>query len=151
MKRLILLIMLCLPSVAMAQTDHIAPLVDKYSTKKNCSTVVLSGDMLKSMGANAGVEYMQMIAVEDVKLIGELKSDIEAIAKGYSLLMAVNSSGELVKIYHVTQVFKGENGNKRKELQEYLIVSISESEGVVVRLVGNDIKLNEATSILENL
>ena len=107
--------------------------------------------MLRSMGANAGVEYMQMIAVEDVKLIGELKLDIEAIAKGYNLLMAVNSSGELVKIYHVTQVFKGENDNKRKELQEYLIVSISESEGVVVRLVGNDIKLNEVTSILENL
>ena len=151
MKRLILLIMLCLPSVAMAQTDHIAPLVEKYSTMKNCSTVVLSGDMLRSMGAKAGVEYMQVIAVEDAKLIRELKTEIDAIAKGYSLLMAVNSDGAAVQIYRVTQVFKDPHSNKRAELQEYLIVSMAESEGVVVRLVGNDIKLNEATSILDKL
>ena len=110
-----------------------------------------SGDMLRSMGAKAGVEYMQVIAVEDAKLIRELKTEIDAIAKGYSLLMAVNSDGAAVQIYRVTQVFKDPHSNKRAELQEYLIVSIAESEGVVVRLVGNDIKLNEATSILDKL
>ena len=113
--------------------------------------MVLSGDMLRSMGAKAGVEYMQVIAVEDAKLIRELKTEIDAIAKGYSLLMAVNSDGAAVQISRGTQVFKDPHSNKRAELQEYLIVSIAESEGVVVRLVGNDIKLNEATSILDKL
>lgn len=151
MKRLILLIMLCLPMAAMAQVDHIAPLVDKYSTMKDCSTVVLSGDMLKSMGANAGVEYMQVIAVENSTLIGELRAEIDSITKGYNLLMSVNSNGAIVKVYSVTQVYKSDGRAGRKEMQEYLIVSITDDEGVVVRLVGNDIKLNEATSIFNRL
>lgn len=151
MKRLILLIMLCLPMAAMAQVDHIAPLVDKYSTMKDCSTVVLSGDMLKSMGANAGVEYMQVIAVENSTLISELRAEIDSIAQGYNLLMSVNSNGAIVKVYSVTQVYKSDGRAGRKEMQEYLIVSITDDEGVVVRLVGNDIKLNEATSIFNRL
>lgn len=151
MKRLILLIMLCLPMAAMAQVDHIAPLVDKYSTMKDCSTVVLSGDMLKSMGANAGVEYMQVIAVENSTLISELRAEIDSIAQGYNLLMSVNSNGAIVKVYSVTQVYKSDGRAGRKEMQEYLIVSITDDEGVVVRLVGNDIKLNEAISIFNRL
>ena len=151
MKRLILLIMLCLPSVAMAQTDHIAPLVDKYSTMKNCSTVVLSGDVLKGMGVDVGIEYMQMIAVEDAKLIRGFKAEVDAIAKGYSMLMSINSDGVAVQIYHVIQVFKEDKSIKRTDLQEYLIVSIAANEGVVMRLVGNDIRLNEAMALLGEL
>lgn len=148
MKRFILLIMLLLPIMANAQVDPLAPLVEKYSSMKKCSTVVLSREMLESMGVDADVEYMQVVAVENPELISEFKAEIERIAKGYSLLMSVNNEGSNVKIYRVTQVFKSENGAKRQQQQEFLIFCINEKEGVAVRIVGNDIKLSEATSLI---
>ncbi len=148
MKRFILLIMLLLPIVANAQVDPLAPLVEKYSSMKKCSTVVLSREMLESMGVDADVEYMQVVAVENPELISEFKAEIERIAKGYSLLMSVNNEGSNVKIYRVTQVFKSESGAKRQQQQEFLIFCINEKEGVAVRIVGNDIKLSEATSLI---
>lgn len=148
MKRFILLIMLLLPVVANAQVDPLAPLVEKYSSMKKCSTVVLSREMLESMGVDADVEYMQVVAVENPELINEFKAEIERIAKGYSLLMSVNNEGSNVKIYRVTQVFKSESGAKRQQQQEFLIFCINEKEGVAVRIVGNDIKLSEATSLI---
>lgn len=148
MKRFILLIMLLLPIVANAQVDPLAPLVEKYSSMKKCSTVVLSREMLESMGVDADVEYMQVVAVENPELISEFKAEIERIAKGYSLLMSVNNEGSNVKIYQVTQVFKSESAAKRQQQQEFLIFCINEKEGVAVRIVGNDIKLSEATSLI---
>ena len=148
MKRFILLIMICLPVAAMAQVDPLAPLIDKYSSMEKCSTIILSSDMLKNMGVDAGVEYMQVISVDNPALISEFRSELEHVAKGYSLLMSVNSDGSNVRIYQVIQVFESDDGGKRKEQQEFLIMSLNANQGVAVRLVGNDIKLNEATSLI---
>lgn len=148
MKRFILLIMICLPVVAMAQVDPLAPLIDKYSSMEKCSTIIMSSDMLKSMGVDAGVEYMQVISVDNPALISEFRSELERVAKGYSLLMSVNSDGSNVRIYQVIQVFKSDDGGKRKEQQEFLMMSLNANQGVAVRLVGNDIKLNEVTSLI---
>lgn len=148
MKRFILLIMICLPVAAMAQVDPLEPLIDKYSSMEKCSTIIMSSDMLKSMGVDAGVEYMQVISVDNSALISEFRSELERVAKGYSLLMSVNSDGSNVRIYQVIQVFKSDDGAKRKEQQEFLMMSLNANQGVAVRLVGNDIKLNEVTSLI---
>ena len=104
--------------------------------------------MLKDMGVDAGVEYMQVISVDNPALISEFRSELEHVVKGYSLLMSVNSDGSNVRIYQVIQVFEEDDGGKRKKQQEFLMMSLNANQGVAVRLVGNDIKLNEATSLI---
>lgn len=148
MRRLILLIILCLPIVASAQTDHMAPLIKKYSAFKDCSTVVLSKEMLSSMYADTGINSMQAISVEDPALLNILKNDIEKFIDGYALLMSVNSDGTNVEIYRVEQYYKSEKTGKRESIDDYIIIAISSTEGVVIRLTGDNIKLEDATSLI---
>lgn len=148
MRRLILLIILCLPIVASAQTDYMTPLIKKYSAFKSCSTVVLSKEMLKQMSANSGIESMQAISVEDPALLDILKNDLEKFLGGYKLLMSVNSNGTNVEIYRVEQHYKSKNSSKRESLDNMFIVAISENEGVVIRLTGHNIELSDATSLI---
>lgn len=148
MKRLILLILICLPIAASAQTDHMAPLIKKYSTFKDCSTVVLSKEMLSSMYADTGINSMQAISVEDPALLNILRNDLEKFIGGYSLLMSVNSNGTNVEIYRVEQYYKSEKTGKRESFDDYIIIAISSTEGVVIRLTGDNIKLEDATSLI---
>lgn len=148
MRRLILLIILCLPIVASAQTDHMAPLIKKYSAFNDCSTVVLSKEILNQVYANSGIESMQAISVEDPALLNILRNDLEKFIGGYSLLMSVNSNGTNVEIYRVEQHYKSKSTGKRESIDDIIIVAISTTEGVVVRLTGHDIELEEATSLL---
>lgn len=148
MKRLILLILICLPIAASAQTDHIAPLIKKYSTFKDCSTVVLSKEMLNSMYADTGINSMQAISVEDPALLNILRNDLEKFIGGYALLMSVNSDGTNVEIYRVEQYYKSEKTGKRESFDDYIIIAISSTEGVVIRLTGDNIKLEDATSLI---
>lgn len=148
MKRLILLILICLPIAASAQTDHMAPLIKKYSTFKDCSTVVLSKEMLNSMYADTGINSMQAISVEDPALLNILRNDLEKFIGGYALLMSVNSDGTNVEIYRVEQYYKSEKTGKRESFDDYIIIAISSTEGVVIRLTGDNIKLEDATSLI---
>ena len=148
MKRFIILILLCIPLATFAQTDHIEPLIKKYSTFKNCSTVVLSKEMMEQMYKDSGVESLQAISVEDPALLNILRNDLEKFIGGYSLLMSVNSNGTNVEIYRVEQHYKSKSTGKRESIDDILIVAISTTEGVVVRLTGHDIELEEATSLL---
>lgn len=148
MRRLIFLIILCLPIVASAQTDHMAPLIKKYSAFNDCSTVVLSKEMLNSMYADTGINSMQAISVEDPALLNILKNDIEKFIDGYALLMSVNSDGTNVEIYRVEQYYKSDKTGKRESIDDYIIIAISSTEGVVIRLTGDNIKLEDATSLI---
>lgn len=148
MKRFITLILLCIPLSVFAQTDHIAPLIKKYSQFKNCSTVVLSKEMLNQMYANSGIESMQAISVEDPALLDILRNDLEKFIGGYNLLMSVNSNGTNVEIYRVEQHYKSKSTGKRESIDDLFIVAISQTEGVVIRLTGHNIELNDATSLI---
>lgn len=148
MKRLILLIMFCLPIVATAQTDHLAPLIKKYSGQMNCSTVVLSKEMLSHMYAASGIESMQAISVENPKLIPTFKEDLESFLDYYKVVMAVNSDGTDVKIYSVKRTYISKETGLQESIEEFVIVAISENEGVVIRLTGHNIELSDATSLI---
>ena len=91
---------------------------------------------------------MQAISVEDPALLNILRNDLEKFIGGYSLLMSVNSNGTNVEIYRVEQQYKSKATGKRESIDDILIVAISTTEGVVVRLTGHDIELEEATSLL---
>ena len=148
MKRLIALILMFIPISVFAQTDHIAPLIKKYSQFKNCSTVVLSKEMLNQMYANSGIESMQAISVEDPALLDILRNDLEKFIGGYNLLMSVNSDGTNVEIYRVEQHYKSKSTGKRESIDDLFIVAISQTEGVVIRLTGHNIELSDATSLI---
>ena len=148
MKRLITLILLCIPLSVFAQTDHIEPLIKKYSTFKDCSTVVLSKEMMEQMYKDSGVESLQAISVEDPALLDILRNDVEKFIKGYAQLMSVNSNGTNVEIYRVEQHYKSANSGKRESIDDMFIVAISQSEGVVIRLTGHNIELSDATSLI---
>lgn len=148
MKRLILLIMLCLPTVALAQTDHLAPLVKKYSGQMNCSTVVLSKEMLKHMYSASGIESMQAISVEDQTLLPTLMKDLDSFLDYYKVVMAVNSDGTDVKIYSVKRQYISDETGLTETIEEYIIVAISEIDGIVIRLTGHNLSLSDATSLI---
>lgn len=148
MKRLILLIMLCLPIVATAQTDHIAPLIKKYSGQMNCSTVELSKEMLNHMYSTTGIESMQVISVEEPTLIATLKEDLDNFLDYYKVVMAVNSDGTDVKIYSVKRQYISDETGLTETIEEYIIVAISEIDGIVIRLTGHNLSLSDATSLI---
>lgn len=148
MKRLIALILMFIPISVFAQTDYIEPLIKKYSQFKNCSTVVLSKEMLNQMYANSGIESMQAISVEDPALLDILRNDLEKFIGGYNLLMSVNSDGTNVEIYRVEQHYKSKSTGKRESIDDLFIVAISQTEGVVIRLTGHNITLSDATSLI---
>ena len=140
--------MFCLPIVATAQTDHLAPLIKKYSGQMNCSTVVLSKEMLSHMYAASGIESMQAISVENPKLIPTFKEDLESFLDYYKVVMAVNSDGTDVKIYSVKRTYISKETGLQESIEEFVIVAISENEGVVIRLTGHNIELSDATSLI---
>lgn len=148
MKRLILLIMLCLPIVAKAQTDHLAPLIKKYSGQMNCSTVVLSKEMLSHMYSTSGIESMQAISVENPKLIPTFKEDLESFLDYYKVVMAVNSDGTDVKIYSVKRTYISKETGLQESIEEFVIIAISEVDGIAIRLTGRNITLSDATSLI---
>lgn len=149
MKRLILLILLFLPIAASAQTDHMAPLIKKYSEYKNCTTVILSKEMLNHMNSNSGIESMQAISAEDPTLLPALKADLESFLDYYKVVMEVNSDGTNTKIYRVERIYKSKKTGLQEEIDELIIVSISETEGVVIRLTGHNIALSDASLLID--
>lgn len=149
MKRLILLILLFLPIAASAQTDHMAPLIKKYSEYKNCTTVILSKEMLNHMNSNSGIESMQAISAEDPTLLPALKADLESFLDYYEVVMEVNSDGTNTKIYRVERIYKSKKTGLQEEIDELIIVSISETEGVVIRLTGHNIALSDASLLID--
>lgn len=140
MKRFILFIILCLPLSAMAQTTSFNKLMEKYSTMQDCTTIVMEKEMLRSMGVESGMDSVLVVSVESEGLIDIFREDVALATKGFSVLMTVNSGGEMVKI-----VSRSEGG----KISEMIVLTISSEEGVAIRVTGNNLSLNEAISLID--
>lgn len=140
MKRLIILILLCLPMVARAQDMTFEGLVEKYSSLQHCTTIELSKQMLQSMDVQSDIDSLVAISVESSSLISEFRDDVAKVTGGYSSMLSVNNGGEMVKIYGRT--------DGKDSITALIVVTISNDEGVIVRITGEDISLNEATSLI---
>lgn len=140
MKRLILLILTILPSIAMAYDDGFTDLVDRYSSEKGFTTIRLSKDMLQSMGVSNGINQMEVIALEDTKHIERFQADVKSITNELKVVMSVNSDDEIVKIYSKS----GDSG----AIYEMVIFTSDGNEAVLIRLLGNNIQLKEATQMI---
>lgn len=140
MKRFIILIMLCLPIAAIAQDSGFSKLVEKYSLKQDCTTIELTKDALNTQ---TNITTIWAISVETAELIDEFKRDAtEVISAKYSPLLTVNSGGEMVKIYSI---------QKDGKISDLIVFSASSSEGVLVRIVGDNLSLSQATSLMSSM
>lgn len=132
--------MLCLPIAAIAQDSGFSKLVEKYSLKQDCTTIELTKDALNTQ---TNITTIWAISVETAELIDEFKRDAtEVISAKYSPLLTVNSGGEMVKIYSI---------QKDGKISDLIVFSASSSECVLVRIVGDNLSLSQATSLMSSM
>lgn len=124
----------------MAQTTSFNKLMEKYSTMQDCTTIVMEKEMLRSMGVESGMDSVLVVSVESESLIDTFREDVALATKGFSVLMTVNSGGEMVKI-----VSRSDGG----KISEMIVLTISSEEGVAIRVTGNNLSLNEAISLID--
>lgn len=124
----------------MAQTTSFNKLMEKYSTMQDCTTIVMEKEMLRSMGVESGMDSVLVVSVESKSLIDTFREDVALATKGFSVLMTVNSGGEMVKV-----VSRSEGG----KINEMIVLTISSEEGVAIRVTGNNLSLNEAISLID--
>lgn len=125
---------------ARAQDMTFEGLVEKYSSLQHCTTIELSKQMLQSMDVQSDIDSLLAISVESSSLISEFRDDVAKVTGGYSSMLSVNNGGEMVKIYGRT--------DGKDSITALIVVTISNDEGVIVRITGEDISLNEATSLI---
>lgn len=124
----------------MAYDDGFTDLVDRYSSEKGFTTIRLSKDMLQSMGVSNGINQMEVIALEDTKHIERFQADVKSITNGLKVVMSVNSGDEIVKIF-------SKNGDSGA-IYEMVIFTSDGNEAVLIRLLGDNIQLKEATQMI---
>lgn len=100
------------------------------------------------MYSASGIESMQAISVENPKLIPTFKEDLESFLDYYKIVMAVNSDGTDVKIYSVKRTYISKETGLQESIEEFVIVAISEVDGIAIRLTGHNITLSDATSLI---
>lgn len=124
----------------MAYDDGFTDLVDRYSSEKGFTTIRLSKDMLQSMGVSNGINQMEVIALEDAKHIERFQADVKSVTNGLKVVMSVNSGDETVKIFSKS----GDSG----AIYEMVIFTSDGNEAVLIRLLGDNIQLKEATQMI---
>ncbi len=100
------------------------------------------------MYSASGIESMQAISVEDPTLLPTLKKDLDSFLDYYKVVMAVNSDGTDVKIYSVKRQYISEETGLTETIEEFIIVALSDIDGIVIRLTGQKLTLNDATSLI---
>lgn len=144
MKRLIILILSCIPLIASAQEITFESLMRDYSQKEGYTTIELSSMMLKSMGVSNGIESVQVISVEDRTQIKDFIESVESAIAGLEALMSINSGGERMSIY-------GRSGGESRGIIELVVLTVDSDEGVAVRVAGSNIELSDIYSFIDEL
>lgn len=130
-----------LPMVGYAQQPMtFESITAKYGSKQGATTIELSKDALQAMGVSNGISHMEAIAIESASLIKEFCDDLEIFTVDLKAILSVNSNGESVKIYGIA--------DKSGSYNEMIIFTANKSEGVAIRLKGENIELKEAKNML---
>lgn len=138
MKRIILLILTCLPLWSTAQEQE---LLDKYASIDGCSTIELSKEMIRSMGGGDGIDTLSAISLENRDLIDEFTNDVEVYTKGMTKILSVAQNSQRVKIYCIVDA-------DSENITKMVIHTTDNNTSVMVILTGKDIELSSASSIM---
>ncbi len=123
---------------AIAQEES---LMEKYSSIEHCSTIELSKDMIRNMGADEGIDTLSAISVEDAALIDTFSTEVATYTQGMSKIMTVVQSGRRVTIYATTS-------KHTSKMVKMVIFTSDKQSAVMVILTGTNIELNNASSIV---
>lgn len=139
MKRLILLIMILLPVSVVAQDIGFESIMKEYSSKEDCTTINISNAIFESMNISINADAMYVISVENSVLIPAFKRQMAEVTAPLKLMMSVNSGDESVNIY-----LRSENNN----IKEMIIITSEKDSCVAIRIVGDNLEINQIDSLM---
>lgn len=137
MKRLIILLLMLSPLAAVAQNDAYKALFDGCVGREGYSTVQVSKQMLRMMDSNynaalASIDGVMSITFDsvDASAMADFRKKCDQMLErsGLSAMMSTNDGEQSVKIYTLTV---------DDRIKEVIVVTISQSEAVVVDVVGD--------------
>ncbi len=133
MKKLLLMLLLATPALAVAQTQNITSLYKSYSDRKGVTTIMMGPEMLgSSLRAGKPLESSMFIisaerslsfGADDLRKLREQAAKMVS-APGYKVIMDVKDDDEIVRIY-------ARDGASKDELRDVTII-ISEADEVTV-------------------
>ena len=139
MKRLILLIMTLMPMGVMAQNIEFESVMKEYSMLEDCTTINISDAIFETMNININAETMYVISVENSALIPKFRRQMEDVVSTLKPMMSVNSDGQSVSIY-----LRNENDS----VKEMIIITAEEDVCVAIRIIGDNLEINQIDSLM---
>ena len=143
MKRIIVLVMMMLPIVAMAQLPQFSKVADKYSNVEGITSMVINKSMI-AMFADGNddfdfVEEIQILMSEDANVAANIAKDAKKAAKKSKLeeLLSANDEGATYTIY---------TKSKNNEITHLVVIVENDSPAGFVIIIPED-KLNEVVKI----
>ncbi len=148
MKRILLIVALALlPAIANAQTPEFKKFYKKYDSKKNFTTIMMSGDMFSSISGQSQnnsevISNIFIITSEDAS--PAFDNDIAELVQHpeYDLKTSINDGDDRVRIY-VRQ--------SKDKIVEILMTVQDDDEAVVMCMTGQNLNINSVKQIAEQV
>lgn len=146
MKRIIVLVMMMLPIVAMAQLPQFSKLANKYSNVEGITSMVINKSMI-AMIADGNedfdfVDEVQILMSEDANVAANIAKDAKKAAKKSKLeeLLSANDEGATYTIY---------TKSKNNEITHLVVIVENDSPAgfVIISGIIPEDKLNDVVKI----
>lgn len=146
MKRIIVLVMMMLPIVAMAQLPQFSKVADKYSNVEGITSMVINKSMIAMIADGNDdfdfVDEVQILMSEDANVAVNIAKDAKKAAKKSKLeeLLSANDEGATYTIY---------TKSKNNEITHLVVIVENDSPAgfVIISGIIPEDKLNEVVKI----
>ena len=146
MKRIIVLVMMMLPIVAMAQLPQFSKVADKYSNVEGITSMVINKSMIAMIADGNDdfdfVDEIQILMSEDANVAANIAKDAKKAAKKSKLeeLLSANDEGATYTIY---------TKSKNNEITHLVVIVENDSPAgfVIISGIIPEDKLNEVVKI----
>ena len=146
MKRIIVLVMMMLPIVAMAQLPQFSKVADKYSNVEGITSMVINKSMIAMIADGNDdfdfVDEVQILMSEDANVAANIAKDAKKAAKKSKLeeLLSANDEGATYTIY---------TKSKNNEITHLVVIVENDSPAgfVIISGIIPEDKLNEVVKI----
>ena len=146
MKRIIVLVMMMLPIVAMAQLPQFSKVADKYSNVEGITSMVINKSMIAMIADGNDdfdfVDEVQILMSEDANVAANIAKDAKKAAKKSKLeeLLSANDEGATYTVY---------TKSKNNEITHLVVIVENDSPAgfVIISGIIPEDKLNEVVKI----
>lgn len=146
MKRIIVLVMMMLPIVAMAQLPQFSKVADKYSNVEGITSMVINKSMIAMIADGNDdfdfVDEVQILMSDDANVAANIAKDAKKVVKKSKLeeLLSANDEGATYTIY---------TKSKNNEITHLVVIVENDSPAgfVIISGIIPEDKLNEVVKI----